>query len=87
MADPAASVAGAGKNGVVVTNVAANGAGAERGVKEGDVILEIAGKAVSNPTDVRDALNGARTDGKNSVLVRLRSGEQSRFIAVPVGRG
>jgi serine protease Do len=84
---PASSVGGAGKSGVVVTNVEPNGAGAERGVKEGDVILEIAGKAVGSPTEVRDALTGARADGKNSVLVRLRSGEQSRFIAVPVGRG
>lgn len=84
---PASSVGGAGKSGVVVTNVEPNGAGAERGVREGDVILEIAGKSVNSPTEVREALNGARTDGKNSVLVRLRSGEQSRFIAVPVGRG
>jgi serine protease Do len=84
---PSASVAGAGKNGVIVTNVDPNGAGAERGVREGDVILEVASKAVNSPTEVRDAFNSARTDGKNSVLVRLRSGEQSRFIAVPVGRG
>ena len=33
----------------------------ERGFKEGDVILEVAGKEVSSPTDVRDALASART--------------------------
>lgn len=84
---PSSSVAGAGKNGVVVTNVNPTGAAAERGVREGDVILDVAGKAVNNPAEVREALNGARSDGKNSVLMRVRSGENSRFVAMPVGRG
>lgn len=84
---PASSVAGAGSTGVVVTNVEAGGVAAERGVREGDVILEVAGKAVSNPNEVRGALTSARRDGKSSVLMRVRSGEASRFVAVPVGRG
>ena len=70
-----------------MTNVEAGGVAAERGVREGDVILEVGGKAVSNPADLRTALGAARTDGKSSVLMRVRSGEASRFVAVPVGRG
>jgi serine protease Do len=84
---PAASVAGAGKQGVVVTNVDPNGPASERGFKEGDVILDVAGKEVSSPTDVRDALASARADKKNSVLMRVRTGDQSRFVAVPLGQG
>ncbi len=84
---PAASVAGAGKQGVVVTNVDPNGPASERGFKEGDVILEVAGKEVSTPTEVRDALASARSDKKNSVLMRVRTGDQSRFVAVPLGQG
>jgi len=84
---PASSVAGAGKQGVVVTNVDANGPASERGFKEGDVILEVAGKEVSTPTDVSDALASARSDKKNSVLMRVRTGDQSRFVAVPLGQG
>ncbi|TAK49763.1 MAG: Do family serine endopeptidase [Xanthobacteraceae bacterium] len=84
---PAASVAGAGKDGVVITSVEPNSAAAERGVKEGDVILDVGGKAVSSADEVRDALSAARADGKASVLIRLRSGDASRFIALPVGRG
>src|SRR6202045_1923269 len=53
---PASSVAGAGKSGVVVTDVDPKRAAAERGFKEGDVILEVAGKNVANPADVRDAV-------------------------------
>ena len=70
---PADSVAGAGKDGVVVTEVDPKSAAAERGFKEGDVILEVAGKTVTNAGDVREAINAARTDNKNSVLMRVRT--------------
>jgi serine protease Do len=84
---PANSVAGAGKDGVVVTEVDPKSAAAERGFKEGDVILEVAGKSVTNAGDVREAINAARTDNKNSVLMRVKSGGSSRFVAVPLAKG
>jgi serine protease Do len=84
---PANSVAGAGKDGVVVTEVDPKSAAAERGFKEGDVILEVAGKGVNNAGDVREAINAARTDNKNSVLMRVKSGGSSRFVAVPLAKG
>jgi serine protease Do len=84
---PANSVAGAGKDGVVVTEVDPKSAAAERGFKEGDVILEVAGKSVTNAGDVREAINAARTDNKNSVLMRIKSGGSSRFVAVPLAKG
>jgi serine protease Do len=84
---PANSVAGAGKEGVVVTQVDPKSAAAERGFKEGDVILEVGGKSVATAGEVRDAINTARTDNKNSVLMRVKSGGQSRFVAVPIAKG
>ncbi|MBR2121142.1 MAG: Do family serine endopeptidase [Pseudomonadota bacterium] len=84
---PANSVAGAGKEGVVVTDVDPNSPSAERGFKEGDVILEVAGKLVSNPAEVREAINTARNENKNSVLVRVKSGDSSRFVAMPIAKG
>jgi serine protease Do len=84
---PADSVAGAGKDGVVVTEVDPKSAAAERGFKEGDVILEVGGKSVANAGDVREAINAARTDNKNSVLMRVKSGGSSRFVAVPLAKG
>src|SRR4030081_485114 len=84
---PANSVAGAGKDGVVVTEVDPKSAAAERGFKEGDVILEVGGKSVTNAGDVREALDAARTDNKNSVLMRVKSGGSSRFVAVPIAKG
>src|SRR4051812_13614516 len=84
---PANSVAGAGKEGVVVTEVDPKSAAAERGFKEGDVILEVAGKSVTSAGDVREAINAARADNKNSVLMRVKSGGSSRFVAVPIAKG
>ena len=84
---PSSSVAGAGKDGVVVTEVDPKSPAAERGFKEGDVILEIAGKNVTSPGDVREAIVAARNDNKNSVLIRVRSGGSSRFVAVPLAKG
>jgi serine protease Do len=84
---PANSVAGAGKEGVVITEVDPKSAAAERGFKEGDVILEVGGKSVASAGDVRDAMNAARTDNKNSVLMRVKSGGSSRFVAVPIAKG
>src|SRR4051794_33316243 len=84
---PANSVAGAGKEGVVVTEVDPKSAAAERGFKEGDVILEVAGKSVTSAGEVREAIDAARTDNKNSVLMRVKSGGSSRFVAVPLAKG
>jgi serine protease Do len=42
---------------------------------------------VATAGDVRDAINTARTDNKNSVLMRVKSGGQSRFVAIPLAKG
>jgi serine protease Do len=50
------------------------------------VILEVAGKPVSSPADVRKALEDARKDNKRTVRMRVKSGEGTRFVALPSGR-
>ena len=73
-----------GKDGVVIAKVEPKSAAADRGVKKGDVILEVAGKNIAKPGDVADALEAARSDKKSSVLMRLRSGDASRYVALPL---
>jgi serine protease Do len=82
---PAGQVAGSGSEGVVVTEVDPDGIASDHGFKTGDVILEVAGKNVASPAEVAKALADARRAGKATVLMRIRSGEASRFVAVPVG--
>jgi serine protease Do len=84
---PATRVAGAGSEGVAVTDVDSSGVAADHGFSTGDVILEVAGKSVSTPADVRKMIANARTDGKRTVLMRVKSGDNTRFVALPVGRG
>jgi len=84
---PAGKADGASKEGVVITKVEPKSAAADRGLKKGDVILEVAGKNVTKPGDVGDALEAARTDKKGSALMRLRSGDASRYVAVPLANG
>jgi serine protease Do len=84
---PAADVAGAGKNGVIVTEVDPNSAAADRGIKQGDVILDVGGQSVANARDVRKALETAKNDHKKSVLMRVRTGDASHFVAVPLTTG
>src|SRR5712692_7097276 len=72
---PAGQVAGSGSEGVVVTKVDPNGVASEHGFQTGDVILEVSGKKVAHPADVRSALNEAQKDGKRSVLMRVKSGD------------
>jgi len=83
---PAAQIAGRGSEGVVVTKVHPDGVASEQGFATGDVILEVAGKKVSNPADVRSALNEAQKEGKRSVLMRVKSGETIKFVALRLGR-
>jgi serine protease Do len=83
---PAAQVAGGGAEGVVVTNVDPNGPASERGVKTGDVILDVGGKAVANPEDVRNAISDAHKNGKRTVLMRLKSNDATKFVAIPLAQ-
>jgi len=83
---PAGQVAGSGSEGVVVTNVDPDGIASEHGFKTGDVILEIGGKKVANPAEVREVLADINKDGKRSVLMRVKSGEGTKFVALRLGR-
>jgi serine protease Do len=82
---PANEVAGAGGKGVAVVQVDPDGPAAEHGLKTGDVILDIGGKVVTNAADVRNAVTEARTQGKHAILMRVKSAEATKFIALPIG--
>jgi serine protease Do len=82
---PAGEVSGAGEKGVVVTAVEPDGPAAEQGFQAGNVILEVGGKAVASVGDVRNALSEAKSQGKHQVLMRVKMGDATRFVAVPLG--
>jgi len=82
---PGGKGSGGEGNGVVVTAVDPNGVAAEHGFQVGDVILDVSGKSVSSPSDVRKQLADARKEGKHTLLFRVKSSEGTRFVALPLG--
>ena len=72
-----------GDDGVVVTDVEPDSPAADEGLRRGDVILEVGGKAVSRPSQVADEIDAAKSGGKKSVLFRVQSDDGERFLALP----
>ena len=72
-----------GQDGVAVASVDPDGPAAEHGLQNGDIIVEAGGKAVSRPSDVSQAIDAAKSEGKKSVLLRVKSGDAIRFLALP----
>jgi serine protease Do len=82
---PGSKAAGSDGNGVVVTAVDPNGVAADHGFQVGDVILDVGGKSVSSPGEVRDQVADARKEGKHTLLFRVKSNQGTRFVALPLG--
>ena len=81
---PVNEVAGAGDKGVAIASVDPDGAAADKGLVAGDVILDVAGKAVSSPDQVKADIASARQDGKPAILMRVRTAQGDRFVAFPL---
>jgi serine protease Do len=73
------------RQGVMVVEVEPGGLAAGRGIDPGDLILDVADEAIGAPEDVFRLVNTAKSAGKRSVLMRIKSGETAKFIALPIG--
>ena len=69
-------------SGVLVTDVDPSGVGYEQGMQKGDIILEIGGKPVAKPAEVRSAIDEARKDGRKAIILRVKNEESTRFVAL-----
>ena len=71
--------------GVVVEGIDPQSAAAKKGIKSGDVIVEAAQEAVSDPGDVAASVDKVRKAGRKAVLFRVEDGKGDlRFVAVPI---
>ncbi|TLG79367.1 Do family serine endopeptidase [Methylocystis sp. B8] len=80
---PAPEVRGAGREGLLVTDLDPNGAAAQKGLRRGDVIVEAGGRPVNSSSELASAFETARKEGRHSVLLRVKSANGAKFIAVP----
>jgi serine protease Do len=73
--------------GVVVTAVDAGSSAAEKGLRVGDVIVEVSQEEVSKPADVVGKIKAAKSAGRKSVLLLVEGQGGMRFIALRLGNG
>jgi serine protease Do len=72
--------------GVVITKVDDGSPAAERGLRPGEVIVEINQEQVTNPQQVANKVKEAKSQGRRGVLVMVdRQGEQ-RFVGLSVDK-
>ena len=72
---------GAGEQGVAIVNVDPEGMAASKGLASGDVILEVSGKSVSRPGEVKAGIAAAKQDGKKAVVMKIKTTDGSHFVA------
>ena len=69
--------------GALVTNVAPQSPAAAKGLRPGDVIVMVGQTQVPNLDDAMSAIEDAKSDGRESVLLRIVRGSDARFVIVP----
>ncbi len=72
--------------GVVVTKVDKNGPAAEKGIRPGDVIVEISQTEVAQPADIAKKVAEAKKAGRKSVLLLLEGQGGLRFVAIRIAK-
>ncbi|HNB25624.1 MAG TPA: DegQ family serine endoprotease [Alphaproteobacteria bacterium] len=72
--------------GVVVTEVDAQGPGAENDLRVGDVIVEVDQKPVNSPDDVAQRVKAAQDNGYRVVTLLVNRGGDFQWIAPKIGK-
>jgi len=71
--------------GLIVTEIDPDSPAAQKGVKVGDVIVEVAQEEVSTADDLNKSVEKVRRAGRKAVLLRVEDGKgDMRFVAVPI---
>jgi serine protease Do len=73
--------------GVVVTEVDQTGPASEKGVRPGDIVVEVGQEEVKTPADIKTKVDKARQAGRKSVLLLVDRQGEMRFIALRIDKG
>ena len=82
---PASAVAGAGDEGVVVVEIDPSSRAAESGLQTGDIVLDVGRHVVKTPADVRKIVDESHAQSKHAILMRIKRGDTTSFVAIPIG--
>jgi len=70
--------------GVVVTEVADDGVAFEKGVRPGDLIVEVSQQEVTSPDQVIGKIDDARKEGSKRILLLIEGQSGLRFVALSI---
>jgi len=84
---PARDIPGIGKDGVMVVDVVPGSDADRKGLKRGDIIVEVGNIRVDDLKDVERGLKEAYNDRRKAVLLRVQTGDTMRFVALPLAAG
>jgi serine protease Do len=75
----------AGDEGVLIADVDPQSDAASKGLKSGDLILQVDGAPAASAEDLAKSVNAIREKGRQAVLLLVKSGDQTRTVAVRFG--
>ncbi len=75
------------QEGVVITDVKGDSGAAEKGLRKGDVIVEVNQEKVSTPDAVAAKIKDAAQNGRRSVLLLINRDGDLRFVALRIDAG
>jgi serine protease Do len=75
---------GADQKGVVITDVSPNTAAAERGLKPGDVIMEVQQTEVASPAEIQKQVDAARKADRKNVLMLIQREGGVQYVPLPL---
>jgi serine protease Do len=70
----------ADQKGVLITDVAPNSSASDKGLKPGDVIVEVQQEEVKTPADVTDRVEKSRKASRRSVLMLVQTGDGLHWV-------
>ncbi|WP_293553037.1 Do family serine endopeptidase [Parvibaculum sp.] len=70
--------------GVLVSDVSPDSAAADKGIRPGDLIVRVGQSDVKTPKEIVARIAEEKKAGRTSVLLRVVTGSDTRFVAVPM---
>jgi serine protease Do len=74
------------QKGVVITEVAPGSTAADRGLKPGDVIVEVQQSEVTSPADVQKRVDAARKADRKFVLMLIQRPDGKQYLPLSLSK-
>lgn len=71
--------------GVLVVDVSPKSSAAEKGIRSGDIIMEISQEEVHTPQHMLEKFKGAEKENRKSALLLINRNGESRYVSIKIG--